>query len=97
MDRNLNRRVESLVEIRNPTVHAQIVDQVMAGNLRDEAQAWVLDGECVWTRTRVPEGEKAFSCHEFFLHYPSLSGRGRAGSGDVPRLTKALAAKQAAE
>jgi polyphosphate kinase len=93
MDRNLNRRVETLVEIRNPTVHAQIIDQVLAANLRDEAQSWVLDGAGVWTRASVPEGEEAFSCHDFFMRYPSLSGRGRAGAGDAPRLTEALAAQ----
>jgi polyphosphate kinase len=93
MDRNLNRRVETLVEIRNPTVHAQIIDQVMAANLRDEAQSWVLDGAGVWTRAAVPAGEEPFSCHEFFMRYPSLSGRGRAGAGDAPRLTEALAAQ----
>jgi polyphosphate kinase len=97
MDRNLNRRVETLVEIRNPTVHAQIIDQVMAGNLRDEAQAWVLDGSGAWTRAAVPAGEDAFSCHDFFMRYPSLSGRGRAGAEDAPRLTEALAARQAAQ
>ena len=93
MDRNLNRRVETLVEIRNPTVHAQIIDQVMAANLRDEAQSWVLDATGAWNRARVPEGEEAFGCHDFFLRYPSLSGRGRAGAEDAPRLTQALAAQ----
>jgi polyphosphate kinase len=93
MDRNLNRRVEALVEIRNPTVHAQIIDQVMAANLRDEAQSWVLGGDGSWTRAAVPEGEDAFSAHEFFMRFPSLSGRGRAGAEDAPRLTKALAAE----
>ena len=93
MDRNLNRRVETLVEIRNPTVHAQIIDQVLAANLRDEAQSWVLDGSGAWARAAVQDGEDAFSCHEFFMRYPSLSGRGRAGAGDAPRLTEALAAQ----
>jgi len=90
MDRNLNRRVESLVEIRNPTVHAQIIDQVMAANLRDEAQSWVLSGDGVWTRADAGDG--AFSAHAFFMRHPSLSGRGRAGAADAPRLTEAVAA-----
>lgn len=93
MDRNLNRRVETLVEIRNPTVHAQIVDQVMAANLRDEAQSWVLQPDGAYVRAEAPAGETAFNCHAFFMAHPSLSGRGRAGAGDAPRLTEALAAE----
>jgi len=93
MDRNLNRRVEALVEIRNPTVHAQILDQVMAANLRDEAQSWVLQPDGAYVRAEVAAGETAFNCHAFFMEHPSLSGRGRAGAGDAPRLTEALAAE----
>jgi polyphosphate kinase len=87
MDRNLNRRVETLVEIDNPTVHAQIIDQVMAANLRDEAQSWVLMPDGAYVRASGAEGEELFNCHEFFMKYPSLSGRGRSGAADAPRLT----------
>ncbi|SES92986.1 RNA degradosome polyphosphate kinase [Oceanicella actignis] len=86
MGRNLNRRVEALVRIKNPTVHAQILEQVMAANLRDEAQSWVLQPDGAWVRAAPPAGETPFSCHEFFMRHPSLSGRGRAGAEDAPRL-----------
>jgi len=95
MDRNLNRRVETLVEIDNPTVHSQIIDQVMAANLRDEAQSWVLMPDGQYVRAAGPEGAELFSCHEFFMKYPSLSGRGRSGAADAPRLT--IAAPPSAE
>ncbi|MGF1446225.1 MAG: RNA degradosome polyphosphate kinase [Pikeienuella sp.] len=87
MDRNLNRRVETLVEIVNPTVHAQIIHQVMAANLKDEAQSWVLMPDNSYVRATVPEGVTPFSCHAFFMEHPSLSGRGRHGTADAPRLT----------
>ncbi len=87
MDRNLNRRVETLVEVTNPTVHAQIIDQVMAGNLRDEAQSWVLQPDGTYLRAASHAEDELFSCHEFFMKYPSLSGRGRSGADDAPRLT----------
>jgi polyphosphate kinase len=87
MGRNLNRRVETLVEITNGTVKAQIVSQVMAANLADVAQSWVMDSDGDFTRTPVPEGEFAFNCHRFFMENPSLSGRGSAGASDVPKLT----------
>jgi polyphosphate kinase len=87
MGRNLNRRVETLVEIENVTVKAQIVSQVMAANLADVAQSWVMSPEGRFTRPVIPEGEFAFNCHRFFMENPSLSGRGSAGASDVPKLT----------
>ncbi|AVL54625.1 RNA degradosome polyphosphate kinase [Roseobacter denitrificans] len=87
MGRNLNRRVETLVEIENPTVKAQIVSQIMAANLADVAQSWVMRPDGVFERPPVQEGKFAFNCHRFFMENPSLSGRGSAGASDVPKLT----------
>ena len=87
MGRNLNRRVETLVEIENATVKAQIVSQVMAANLADVAQSWVMAPDGSFTRPELPEGAFAFSCHRFFMENPSLSGRGSVGASDVPKLT----------
>ena len=87
MGRNLNRRVETLVEIENPTVKAQIVSQIMAANMADVAQSWVMLPDGHFQRAEVREGEFAFNCHRFFMENPSLSGRGSAGAGDVPKLT----------
>ncbi|MBR2656341.1 MAG: RNA degradosome polyphosphate kinase [Loktanella sp.] len=87
MGRNLNRRVETLVDIQNPTVKAQIVSQIMAANMADVAQSWVMSPDGSFTRGTVTEGEFAFNCHRFFMENPSLSGRGSAGASDVPQLT----------
>ncbi|EKD60762.1 MAG: hypothetical protein ACD_54C00564G0001 [uncultured bacterium] len=86
MGRNLTRRVETLVEIHNPTVQAQIVGQIMAANLADEAQSWVLQPSGAYKRDLTPIDGKAFSCHRFFKDNPSLSGRGTAGAKDVQKL-----------
>ena len=87
MGRNLSRRVETLVECLNDTVKAQIVSQIMAANMADEAQSWILQPDGRYLR-HLPAGrDDLFNCHRFFMENPSLSGRGRVGVGDVPALT----------
>ncbi|MEM7242946.1 MAG: RNA degradosome polyphosphate kinase [Pseudomonadota bacterium] len=85
MGRNLHGRVETLVRISNKTVHAQIVSQIMAANMADTQNSWVLqpDGSYI----REAPAQNAFDCHRFFMENPSLSGRGKTGAKDVPELT----------
>lgn len=67
MGRNLNRRVETLVEIHNPTVKAQITRQIMAANMADTAQSWLLSPTGEWHRPDLKDVAKPFSCHQFFM------------------------------
>ncbi|MER5170631.1 RNA degradosome polyphosphate kinase [Thioclava kandeliae] len=86
MGRNLNRRVETLVEATNPTVKAQITEQIMAANMADEAQSWILQPDGKFIRHLPEDNQTLFNCHRFFMENPSLSGRGSAGASDVPKL-----------
>jgi polyphosphate kinase len=88
MPRNLEGRVELLAPIENPTVHEQIVDQVMAANLQDEAQSWVLNADGEYSH--LSTSEDAFNSHTYFMTNPSLSGRGDAleDSAPSPRLVR---------
>ncbi len=86
MDRNLSRRVETLVEINNETVRAQIVSQIMAANLADTAQSWIMAPDGTFHRNLADPDINRFNCHRFFMENPSLSGRGTAGAKDVPRI-----------
>lgn len=87
MQRNTMRRVETLVPIENPTVHQQILDQIMVANLLDKEHSWMLNSDGTYTRLKSRMGD--FNNHQYFMTNPSLSGRGSAIiEKSVPTLLK---------
>ena len=84
MPRNLNRRIETLVPVESPTVHNQVLDQIMIANLLDNTNSWELQATGRYVRVTAEEGQPRFSAHEYFMENPSLSGRGAALDDSAP-------------
>ncbi|WP_427454525.1 RNA degradosome polyphosphate kinase [Litorimonas sp. WD9-15] len=84
MPRNLDRRIETLVPVESPTVHNQVLDQIMMANLLDNTNSWELRPTGKYIRVTAREERPRFSAHEYFMENPSLSGRGTALAESAP-------------
>ena len=67
MDRNLFNRVEACFPIEDPALKKRIYQQGLLNYLKDNQQAWLLQGDGVWERAKPAEGEELHNAQHTLL------------------------------
>ncbi|MGS0706045.1 polyphosphate kinase 1 [Acinetobacter sp. ANC 3781] len=67
MDRNLFNRVEACFPIEDPALKKRIYQQGLLTYLKDNQQAWLLQGDGNWVRAQVAEGQEPHNAQRILL------------------------------
>ncbi|MEO8677507.1 MAG: polyphosphate kinase 1 [Vicinamibacterales bacterium] len=69
MERNLDRRVEVLCPVTDPTLRQHLRDGVLDALLSDTDRAWMLQTDGAYVRAVPPEGASALNSQRFLLDW----------------------------
>jgi polyphosphate kinase len=69
MDRNLFNRVEVCFPIEDPALKKRIYQQGLVNYLKDNTQAWLLQGDGTWVRAQPKEGETVHNAQKTLLEH----------------------------
>ena len=67
MDRNLFNRVEACFPVEDPALKKRIYQQGLLTYLKDNQQAWLLQGDGTWLRAQVADGQAAHNAQRVLL------------------------------
>ncbi len=67
MDRNLFNRVEACFPVEDPALKKRIYQQGLLTYLKDNQQAWFLQGDGTWLRAQVADGQAAHNAQRILL------------------------------
>ncbi|TCB54931.1 polyphosphate kinase 1 [Acinetobacter terrestris] len=67
MDRNLFNRVEACFPVEDPALKKRIYQQGLLTYLKDNQQAWLLQGDGTWLRAQVADGQTAHNAQRILL------------------------------
>jgi polyphosphate kinase len=76
MERNLNRRVETIAPILNPAHGKYLRDVVLDAYLRDNTRAFTLDGSGAYRQVQPGHDETPFSAQQFLLDWAAAQDHG---------------------
>lgn len=69
MDRNLFNRVEVCFPIEDPVLKKRIYQQGLLNYIKDNTQAWLLQGDGIWVRTKLKEGETPYNAQQTLVEH----------------------------